>query len=149
MTNGQLQNFNDIFKSAFGYNRLFNELDRMSRSVSSTNFPPYNISVDDEEKPTQYFLEMAVAGFSKDEISVKVKKENSINYLIIEGNKTDDSLSNSYIVKMIAGRSFKRSFTLSDDAEVSNVKLSDGILEVTVKINKPEESENEIFLQID
>lgn len=149
MTN-QITTLNDLVKYALGYDRVFDRLDQVSRSMGSSNFPPYNITVDDPKNPSQYVIEIAVAGFSRDEITVKVRDEDGVDYLVIEGTKGTESDENraSYIVKMLAARSFKRVFSLSADAQVNQVSLADGILRIVVDIVRPDPRETEKVIQI-
>ena len=114
---------------AIGFDRYFEDLERMS-SHTQTNYPPYNVvKVDDEH----FTVEVAVAGFSKDDISVTKEK----NLLIIEGKVEDDS--KDFVHKGLASRAFKRSWTLADNVEIETAKLKDGILSVGLEKVIPEE----------
>ena len=54
---------------SIGFDRMF---DMMSGNVPTTpNYPPYNIVKHSDDK---YTIEIAVAGFSKDEIDVETKE---------------------------------------------------------------------------
>tara|TARA_B100000900_G_scaffold375657_1_gene357921 strand:+ start:224 stop:556 length:333 start_codon:yes stop_codon:yes gene_type:complete len=99
-------------------------------SHTQTNYPPYNVvKVDDEH----FTVEVAVAGFSKDDISVTKEK----NLLIIEGKVEDDS--KDFVHKGLASRAFKRSWTLADNVEIETAKLVNGILSVGLEKVIPEE----------
>ncbi len=114
---------------AIGFDRYFEDLERMS-SHTQTNYPPYNVvKVDDEH----FTVEVAVAGFSKDDISVTKEK----NLLIIEGKVEDDS--KDFVHKGLASRAFKRSWTLADNVEIETAKLVNGILSVGLEKVIPEE----------
>ena len=114
---------------AIGFDRYFEDLERMS-SHTQTNYPPYNVvKVDDEH----FTVEVAVAGFSKDDISVTKEK----NFLIIEGKVEDDS--KDFVHKGLASRAFKRSWTLADNVEIGTAKLVNGILSVGLEKVIPEE----------
>jgi molecular chaperone IbpA len=142
----------DLFKHAFGFDRFFDTLDRNTRAMSATNFPPYNISTDNAKDPSFYTLELAVAGFNRDEISVKVVTEEGIDYLVVEGNKKEEEekKSETYVVRMLAARNFRRVFTLSDNAHVDgeSITLQDGVLRIRVNVVKPEPKKSERVLQI-
>jgi molecular chaperone IbpA len=142
----------DLFKHAFGFDRFFSELDRNTRAMSATNFPPYNITTDNTKDPSFYTLELAVAGFNKEEVSVKVVTEEGIDYLVVEGNKKeeDEKKSETYVVRMLAARNFRRVFTLSDNAHVDagSIALQDGVLRIRVNVVKPELKKSERVLQI-
>jgi len=150
----QLSNINDLFKHAFGFERMFNDLERLSKTTS--NFPPYNITFDRFKNPNEYLLEMAVAGFSRDDITVKVIVDGDIRSLVISGDRSPakDGCCNptpsepEYVVRMMAARSFKRVFNLAENAAVSDVELKDGMLKITVVITTPEPRKSETLLAI-
>ena len=114
---------------AIGFDRYFEDLERMS-NISQTNYPPYNVVKVDEE---HFAVELAVAGFSKKDISITKEK----NVLIIEGKVEDES--KDFVHKGLASRAFKRSWTLSDDIVIEGAELKDGILSVSLEKVIPEE----------
>ena len=94
---------------------------------TSSNYPPYNlIHVNNVES----LLEIALAGFNKNEITVYTE----YGKLIVEGKKEEKETKSEYVHQGLAQRSFKRAWTLSDDFEVRDVSLEDGLL--TVKLGK-------------
>ena len=119
-----LENLMDrITKNSIGlddyFNRFFNE--------TVTNYPPYNlIQVNNSESR----VEMALAGFKKEEVNVFTE----YGKLFVEGKKKDKETESEYFHQGLAQRSFKRAWTLSDDFEVRDVSLEDGLL--TVKLGK-------------
>ena len=63
-------NFNQLTPYAVGFDRQFNRLyDYVSHQQTSTSFPPYNIRKEGEHN---HVIEMALAGFSKEDIEVEV-----------------------------------------------------------------------------
>ena len=114
---------------AIGFDRYFEDLERMS-NISQTNYPPYNVVKEDDE---HFSVELAVAGFSKKDVSITKEK----NVLVIEGKIEDES--KDFVHKGLASRAFKRSFTLADDVEISGASLKDGILVVSLERVIPEE----------
>ena len=114
---------------AIGFDRYFEDLDRLS-NLSQPNYPPYNVVKVDEE---HFAVELAVAGFSKKDISITKEK----NVLIIEGKLEDES--KDFVHKGLASRAFKRSWTLSDDIVIEGAELKDGILSVSLEKVIPEE----------
>ena len=65
-----LDNFNKLTPYAVGFDRVFDNLNRyVDNNVTSTGFPPYNIR---KEGDYNYVIEMALAGFGKDDIEVEV-----------------------------------------------------------------------------
>tara|TARA_B100000242_G_C42664782_1_gene311899 strand:+ start:105 stop:533 length:429 start_codon:yes stop_codon:yes gene_type:complete len=119
-----LENIMDrITKNSIGlddyFNRFFNE--------TVTNYPPYNlIQVSNSESR----LEIALAGFKKEEVNVFTE----YGKLFVEGKKKDKETESEYFHQGLAQRSFKRAWALSDDFEVRDVSLEDGLL--TVKLGK-------------
>ena len=104
-------------------------LDRFFNNYeTTTNYPPYNlIHVNNVES----VLEIALAGFTKDEINVYTE----YGKLIVEGQKeTNQEAGSQYVHQGLAQRSFTREWTLSDDVEVREVQFKDGLL--TIKLGK-------------
>jgi molecular chaperone IbpA len=114
---------------AIGFDRYFEDLERMS-SHTQTNYPPYNIVKEDDEN---FCIELAVAGFSKKDISITKEK----NVLVIEGKVDEDT--KDFVHKGLASRAFKRSFNLADLVEVKGADMKDGILHVKLVKVIPEE----------
>ena len=113
-------------------NELFGDFFKEIPMAQKQNFPPYNISVDSDENPSKAFLEIATAGFSKDELSVKVTEDSSGRKLVVSGKKqTDDSKSTFYRVKGLSNHSFKRVFNLASST-VHAISYVDGILKIEV-----------------
>ena len=105
-----------------------------SATSTAPAYPPYNvIKISDDD----FIMEFAVAGFKKDDISVTTEK----SILTITGDKDDPELEGDarYVHKGIAGRKFKRSFSLPEYFEVAGAQMEDGILKITLERNIPEE----------
>jgi len=122
-----MTNISTFLNNAIGFEDMFNRFDYLT-SINS-GFPHYNIRKENEGK---YVIELALAGYKKDEVSVEVKD----GILIIEGKSKED-LSN-YVHQGIAKRSFKRQFQLADYVECKGGKLQDGMLNVELEYNPPE-----------
>jgi len=114
---------------AIGFDRYFEDLERMS-THTQTNYPPYNIVKEDDEN---FCIELAVAGFSKEDIEVSREK----NVLTIEGKVDEDS--KDFVHRGLASRAFKRSFNLADLVEVTGADMKDGILHVKLVKVIPDE----------
>jgi molecular chaperone IbpA len=122
-----MTNLSTFLNNAIGFENMFDRFDYLT-SINS-GFPHYNIRKETEGK---YVIELALAGYKKDEVSVEVKD----GVLIIEGKSKED-LSN-YVHQGIAKRSFKRQFQLADYVECKGGKLEDGMLNVELEYNPPE-----------
>ena len=127
----------DLFKDPFfiGWDRHFKDLEKLMNT--STNYPPYNLKQIGEDS---YLIEIALAGFNKEDITVKQEK----NVLVITGENKSDS-STGYIHKGIGGRNFTRTFSLAEYVEVDNVIMIDGLLKVFLMKRIPEEAKPKVF----
>jgi molecular chaperone IbpA len=115
-----------------GFDHLFDEINKMA-SHANDLYPPHNVVRVDENTN---LIEMAVAGFSKDELSIEIKD----NILTIAGFKEKEQYpNNSYIHKGISTKKFTKSFRLSEYTEVTRATVADGILRVYVAVKLPEE----------
>ena len=124
-------NFNQLTPYAVGYDKIFDNLSRyVDNSVTSTGFPPYNIR---KEGDYHYVIEMALAGFSKEDIEVEVAD----GTLSVRSDKKDDAADNLY--RGISFRKFNRKFTLSDDIVVNDAALDNGMLTINLERVVPEE----------
>ena len=132
-------NFGDIEKAlgfSVGYDsmfdRLFGSLDNVNPNPNNAQgYPPYNIR---KEGETKYFIELAVAGLSEDDLEVELKE----SVLEIRSKQSTEDESN-YVHRGIAKRSFQRLFTLSDDIIVKGCGLVNGMLTVELEKMIPEE----------
>ena len=131
-------NFNQLTPYAVGFDSLFNDLQRYTdNNISSTGFPPYNISQHDEDN---YTIELALAGFGKEDLEVEVKG----GTLTIRSLKDSDD-NTSLLHKGIAYRRFERKFTLADDIIVNNVSLENGMLTIKLERIVPEDKKARII----
>ena len=114
-----------ISKNSIG---MHDYLDRVFDFQETTsNYPPYNlIQVNNHESK----LEIALAGFKKDELKVYTE----FGKLYVEGKKEEPEINGEFVYKGLAQRSFERVWTVSDDTKVGSVKFEDGLL--TVELNK-------------
>jgi len=129
-------NFGDLEKAlgfSVGFESMFDRLlgDFPTVSNSQQSYPPYNIRKDGDSK---YFIEMAVAGLSEEDLEVELK-EGTLS--VRSKQSTEDE--NNYVHRGIAKRSFERSWTLSDDIIVKGCDLINGMLTVELEKVIPEE----------
>ena len=116
--------FSPLFRSAIGFDRLFDLADSVARMDNAgPTYPPYDIQAADENK---YRISMSVAGFSEDELNIELKE----NTLTIAGKGKADNDDVSYLHRGIAGRDFVRKFELANHMEVVGAHLNNGILSV-------------------
>ena len=62
--------FSPLYRSMVGFDRLATLLDAAAKTETASNWPPYNIESTGENA---YRVEIAVAGFKPEELSVEVK----------------------------------------------------------------------------
>ena len=121
---------------SFGLEDMFKRLDAFTDSAS-TNYPPYNIvKVDD----TTQQLEIALAGFSRDEIEVATER----GVLSVTTTKAKED-GREYTHKGLARRTFARQWQLSDDAIVENVTFVDGLLSIDIRKEVPESQQRKLL----
>ena len=117
-------------KALIGFDRIFNDFENRFQQ-STTNYPPYNVIKHDENT---FEIEVAVAGFDREDITVQVDQDQ----LIIKGKKVkvDDDIQ--YLHRGLATRDFERSFTLAEHIVVGEGDLVNGILRVKLTREVPE-----------
>jgi molecular chaperone IbpA len=122
---------NTLFpRSSFvGFDHLFNELEHVARHAND-HYPPHNII---RTGDTDYLIELAVAGFTRDELNIEVKDRT----LVVTGEH--QSKGREYIHRGISTKKFKRTFRLSEHVHVNGADLQDGVLSVELKYIVPEE----------
>ena len=115
-----------------GFDDVFNTFETLSTSNNfSSTYPPYDIVKIDDYK---YNVELAVAGFSKNDIQV----DYADNTLTIESKKEKETEDENFIHKGISKRYFKKSFTIADDVIVNGAELKDGLLTIELEKILPE-----------
>jgi molecular chaperone IbpA len=117
-------------RSSFvGFDHLFQELEYTARH-SKDNYPPHNII---KAGDSDYLIELAVAGFSKEEISVEIKDRT----LTVTGEHI--TRGREFIHRGISTKKFKRTFRLSEHVNAHGADIRDGILAIQLKYIIPEE----------
>jgi molecular chaperone IbpA len=128
-----VRNTMNVPRSLFiGFEPILNELERIhSAGRSQDNYPPHNVVKIDSE---HFIIELAVAGFTTEDISIEVKD----NILLVKGNNSvqDDR---EYAHKGISSRKFEKSFRLSEFVVIDGADLVNGILVVNARVEVPEE----------
>ena len=128
-----VRNAMNVPRSLFiGFDPILNELERIHQAGrSQDNYPPHNVvKIDDDN----FNIELAVAGFSEDDISLEVKD----GILLIKGQHNEDD-DREYAHKGISSRKFEKSFRLSEFVVIDGADLVNGILVVNARVEVPEE----------
>jgi molecular chaperone IbpA len=137
MTNKTLSIFNQLRPVTVGFDNVFDHFERMIddhnfNQMTATNFPPYNIV---KTGDYTYDVELALAGFSKDDIDVEYK-DNMLTVKSKEKPKEDDK--DGMLHRGISKRWFAKAFTIADDVEVKGAELKDGLLKISMERIIPE-----------
>ena len=114
-------------------------LNRFWDDTAVSNYPPYNIV---EVSNVESRLEIALAGFSKNEVRVYTE----FGKLYVEGKKEESKDVGEFVHKGLAQRSFTRVWTLSDDTEIRDVRFNDGLLVVELGKIVPEHHTRKDYL---
>lgn len=126
-----------IHNSTVGLDRIMDTLINKSELANKvSNYPPYNIIQEDDY---HYLIELAVAGFSEDDLEVELKEDT----LKVSGKKSykdevNDDYTRKYTYRGISNRAFERNFVLNPDVHVNNVKLEHGMLRISLERIIPE-----------
>ena len=139
MTNKALSIFNQLRPVTVGFDNVFDHFERMIddhnfNTMTATNFPPYNIV---KTGDYTYDVELALAGFSKDDIEVHYEN-NMLTVKSKQKEKSEAKDSDGVIHRGISKRWFSKSFTISDDVEIKGAELKDGLLKVSMERIVPE-----------
>ena len=115
-------------------------LNRFWDGVDTTsNYPPYNII---EINNVESRLEVALAGFKKDELKVFTE----FGKLHVQGTKEKQEDDRTFRHRGVAARSFSRVWSLSDDTEIRGVEFTDGLLVVKLGKIVPEHHARKDFI---
>ena len=134
MTNHQLVRFdtNALNKALLGFDNLFDNFEHRFANQINNNYPPYNILKHSDDS---YELEIAVTGFTPEEITVEIDQ----TQLIVKGErKRDEDTEPQYLHRSLATRDFTRSWTLAEHMEVGEGKIKNGVLTVALTRVIPE-----------
>ena len=137
MTNKALSIFNQLRPVTVGFDNVFDHFERMIddhnfNQMTASNFPPYNIVKTGEYT---YDVELALAGFSKDDIDVEYKD----NMLTVKSKeKPKEADKDGMLHRGISKRWFSKAFTIADDVEVKGAELKDGLLKISMERIIPE-----------
>jgi molecular chaperone IbpA len=125
----------EIQKNSIGMDEWFKRFD--TAFETHTNYPPYNLV---KESSVDFRLEIALAGYKREDIEVTTEW----NKLFVEAKKSGNS-DDEYLHQGLAKRAFTRTWTLSDDVVVGDVSYNDGLL--TIKLNRviPDHQKKKVY----
>ena len=126
-----------ISKHGIGMDEYLNNF--FNSDFPQSNYPPFNlVQLNNHESR----LEIALAGFKKDEVKVYTE----FGKLYVDGKKEEPEVDGTFVHKGLAQRSFQRIWTITDDTEVGSVKFEDGLLTVELKKIVPEHHARKEYL---
>lgn len=136
---GKTHYLNTLWPASVGFDRIFRDVENMLNQVEqSTSFPPHNIiKIDDN----QYLVELAVAGFKKNDITIKIID----GILEIRGEKSNEDKDVQYLHKGIGTRSFVKTIRLAETVEVGGAQFKDGILTIGLENIVPDHKKPRII----
>ena len=137
MTSKDLSIFNSLRPFSIGFDDMFDQFESMLGNGSlavQSNYPPYNIRKAGKDK---YAIEVAVAGFNKDDVEVEYE-DNLLTVKTKQLKKSEQKEGDEIIHRGISQRSFARSFTIADDVKVGGAELKDGLLTISCEKIVPE-----------
>ena len=128
----------DLFRDPFfiGFGRELEKLNSLHKTNSQA-YPLYDILKLDEDT---YLLSLALAGFTKNDVSVSLDKGS----LVISGEITE-VLDAEVVHKGIASRKFNREFALGEYMEISGAEMKDGMLHINIYRVVPEDKKPKII----
>jgi len=130
--------FDAVNKYSVGLDDVFHRLHSYGMTQPGGQYPPYNII---KESNVKWRIELALAGWSKDEIEVSLET----NVLLIQSKAAKENIEQEYLHRGVATRTFARGFNLSDDVRVGEVTFKDGMLTVPLERVIPDHQKLQVF----
>lgn len=125
-----------LLPATVGFDRLFSTLDEFDRMINNNfkpaTYPPYNLIKLDE---TNYELQIAVAGFSVEDIDIEVKE----NKVTITGKQPKTPTTGTYVHRGLGTRDFTNDIWVADTTVVRSATIKNGILSISLENIIPEE----------
>jgi molecular chaperone IbpA len=118
-----------LFRTAIGFDRLARLADTLPQDAVA--YPPYNIEKTGDDS---YRLQLAVAGFSAEDIDLTAKD----NALIVAGRVAEENPKGEFLHRGIAARAFTRRFVLADHMVVEGADIANGLLNISIRRVVPE-----------
>ncbi len=122
---------NPLYRTLVGFDRIANLMDQAARLDAAPGYPPFNIEQIGDD---QFRIELAVAGFGQDDLTIEFKQ----NSLIVTGQRKQPETQRNFLHRGIAERSFERRFGLADHVRVGGAKLENGLLTIDLVRELPE-----------
>jgi len=130
--------FDAVNKYSVGLDDVFHRLHSYGMTQPGGQYPPYNIV---KESNVKWRIELALAGWSKDEIEVSLET----NVLLVQSKAAKENIEQEYLHRGVATRTFARGFNLSDDVRVGDVTFKDGMLTIPLERVIPDHQKLQVF----
>ena len=133
----------DLDRFFVGFDRVAERMATVAdqAQVLAAKYPPYNLKKIDENK---YTIELAVAGFAKQDLEIEIVDDKLIIKGRIHSGEPAEQDSNGQwtwpqvLYQGLAMRPFTRTFALSDNVEIRGASLLNGILKIALEAIIPE-----------
>jgi len=130
--------FDAANKYSVGLDDIFYRLHSYGTNHPGGQYPPYNIIKESEVK---WRIELALAGWSKDEFEVTTES----NVLLISSKSAKEKHEGEYVHRGVSTRTFARGFNLADDVEVGEVKFDNGLLSIELRKIIPDHQKKKTY----
>ena len=131
--------FNAANRYSVGFDDLFDRLHAYGTGSPTGQYPPDNIVKESAEK---WRLELALAGWSADQVEVSTEQ----NVLLVKSKEQDpNTKEEQYVHRGVASRTFTRGFNLSDDVEIGKVEFVNGMLTIELQKVIPEHQKRRVY----
>lgn len=129
-----------LAKALVGFDRMFDTFEHRFANQLTTNYPPHNVIKTDD---THYVIEIAVAGFKRNEIAVEVEQD----ILTVRGasDTLNESVTRQYLHRGLSSRDFERNWQLAEHMIVKGAEIQDGVLTINLEYVIPEEKKARII----
>lgn len=127
-----------VERYSVGLDDVFYRLHSYGMGSVNESYPPYNLV---RESSTKWRIEMALAGWNKDEFEVTTQS----NVLVVSSKKDRTKTEEQYMHRGVASRTFARGFNLSDDVEVGNVSFTNGLLVIELHKIIPDHQKLKVY----
>ena len=121
-----------------GLDDIFYRLHSYGMGSVNEAYPPYNLV---KESEINWRIEMALAGWDKDEIEVSTES----NVLLVRSKAAKSKGEEEYMHRGVATRTFARGFNLADDVEVTTVDFKNGMLVVNLRKIIPDHQKLKLY----
>jgi len=135
------KNIDSMDKVLLGADVLFKNFDKFLSQGNFETYPPHNVV----KTENGISVEIAVAGFTKDEVNVEIDGD----MLVVKANKSEPDTETNYVHKGIAKRAFAKKFRLNDniDHESIQANFENGLLIVSLNYIKKKDKKKKVKIK--